>query len=139
MSELLRNTDNYDEISDVVRRFCAERFYELERSLRPWIDGSFGDITPGHVNGYVAVLRELGRLYEAQKRPRATDDMLPRAAVEQMLEAVRQEADARIEAAVVEAELRVRRELETAATKSIESAKNTALAKLLQLRERTHG
>lgn len=127
---------DYDTISDNVRRFCAERFYELERSLRPWIDGSFGDISPAHISGYVSVLRELGRLYEAQKRPRTDEGQLSVKQVEAMLAAAREEADARIAAAVLETELRVRHELETAQTKSIESARETALAKLTQLQQR---
>jgi hypothetical protein len=138
MSDLIHNPNNYDEISDIVRKFCADRLYDLERSLRPWIDGSFGDISPAHITGYVSVLRELGRLYEAQKRPRQ-DQGLSLKEVEAMLQAAREEADARIQAAVVETELRVRQELEAAATKSIESAKQTALAKLTQLQQRTPG
>lgn len=136
MSEVQRNTDNYDDISDYVRRFCAEKLYELEKALRPWIDGSFGDISPPHVTGYVSVIKELGRLYGVTRPPRPTDDMLPREAVEQMLEAVRMESDARIQAAVAETELRVRLELQASTAKSIESAKQTALTKLEQLQTR---
>lgn len=132
----MRNNDNYDEISDIVRKFCAERFYELERSLRPWIDGSFGDIQPGHVNGYVAVLRELARLYNSHKPPRPDDELLPRAAVEQMLAAAQLEAQQRMDEAVAAAELRVRLELESARALSIEAAKSTALAKLQELQTR---
>lgn len=126
---------DYDTISDNVRRFCAERLYELERGLRPWVDGSFGDISPPHVTGYVTVLRELGRLYEAHKRPRQ-DEGVPMKQVEAMLAAAAVEADARMQAAVAEAEARVRHELEASQTRSIESAKQTAMTKLLQLQTR---
>lgn len=126
---------DYDTISDNVRRFCAERLYELERGLRPWIDGSFGDVSPPHVTAYVTTLRELGRLYEAHKRPRQ-DEAVPMKQVELMLQAVRDEAEARMQAAVVEAEARVRHELEASVSKSIESAKQTAMTKLLQLQTR---
>lgn len=139
MSDIMRNTDNHDDISDAVRRFCAERLYELERSLRPWIDGSFGDINPGHVGGYVSVLRELGRLYQTHQPPRLDDSMLPRKQVEQMLQAAQLEAEARIEAAVREAEERVRMEIAASSAKSIESAKQTALTKLQMLQERAKG
>lgn len=139
MSDIMRNTEDYDNISDAVRRFCAERLYECEKALRPWIDGSFGDITPGHVNGYVSILRELGRLYQTHKPPRQDDSMLPKAQVEQMLAAAQLEAEARIEAAVLEAEQRVRVELAASSAKSIESAKTTALTKLQMLRERAQG
>jgi len=136
MNDVARNNSNYDEISDIVRKFCADRLYELERSLRPWIDGSFGEIQPGHLNGYVAVLRELAKLYNSHKPPRPDDELLPRAAVEQMLEAVRLEAAVQLQEAVTAAELRVRLELESARVQSIEAAKSTALAKLQQLQTR---
>lgn len=135
----MRNIDDHDEISNVVRGFIAERLYELERALRPWINGEFGDIAPGHLSGYVSVLRELGRLYQTHKPPRRDDDAVPAAQVAQMLAAVQQEAQMRLEAAVAEAELRVRLELEASRTMSIESARQTALTKLQMLRERTHG
>jgi hypothetical protein len=135
MTALLPNKDNYDEISDIVRRFCTERLYELEKTLRPYIDGSFGEVSPPHTNSYIVLLRELARLYEAHKRPKQ-DDSIPTRQVEAMLEQLRQEADARMQAAVVEAEQRVRAELQAASTKSIESAKQAALTKLTELQNR---
>lgn len=135
MSELQPGPRSFDDISDYVRRFCAERLYELEKSLRPWIDGSFGDISPAHLHAYVGVLRELGRLYEAHKRPR-TDEGVPLAQVEAMLQREREAADARMAEAVAEAEARVRVELESSQVRSIEAAKQTALTKLQLLRER---
>lgn len=135
MSELLPGPRSYDDISDYVRRFCAERLYELEKSLRPWIDGSFGDISPAHLHGYTTVLRELGRLYEAHKRPRQ-DEGVPLAQVEAMLQREREAAEARMAEAVAAAEARVRVELAASETKSIETAKQTALTKLQMLRER---
>lgn len=134
MSDLVPS--NYDDISNRVRLFCAERLYELERGLRPWIDGSFGEVSPAHVTVYLGTLRELGRLYEAQKRPRM-DEGVPMKQVEQMLEAARIDAEARTQAAVLEAETRVRLELEARTAKSIEAAKHAALTKLELLRERT--
>lgn len=139
MSDLIHNIENYDDLSDAVRRFCAEQLYGAERSLRPWINGSFGDINPGHMSAYVTILRELARLYQAHKPPRQDDDAIPAAQVQQLLETAQREAEARIEAAVLETELRVRMELEASSAKSIESAKQTALMKLQQLQERTRG
>lgn len=136
MSDIMHNSASYDEISDIVRKFCADRLYEAERALRPWIDGSFGDVQPGHVTGYVTVLRELARLYNSHKPPRPDDDLLPRAAVEQMLAAAQLEAQQRVDEAVAATELRVRMELESARANSIEAAKSTALAKLQQLQTR---
>lgn len=139
MSELIHNIENYDEISDAVRRFCAEQLYNAERALRPWVNGDFGDITPAHMSAYVTVLRELARLYNAHKPPRPDGQLLDAAEVAKMLAAAQQEAEARIEAAVVEAELRVRAELQAASAKSIETSKTAALTKLQQLRERGRG
>lgn len=136
---MVHNRQNYDEISEIVRKFCAERLYETERALRPWINGDFGDINPGHVTSYIGILRELARLYNAHKPPRQDEQLLSAAEVAQMLEAAQREAEARVEAAVLEAELRVRQELEAASTKSIESAKTAALTKLQMLQERTRG
>lgn len=127
---------NYDDISDNVRRFCAERLYELERSLRPWIDGSFGDVSPPHVTAYVTTLRELGRLYEAHKRPRRDDEAIPMKQVEAMLQAEREAADARMTEAVTLARMQLRLELEAAREVSLETAKQTALSKLTQLQQR---
>lgn len=139
MSDVMRNIDDYDQLSDMVRRFCSERLYEAERSLRPWINGSFGDINPGHMSAYVTILRELGRLYGAHKPPRRDEDTLTAVQVQKLLEDERARMTEALEAAVAETELRVRLELEAAATKSIESAKSTAIAKLTQLQKRAHG
>lgn len=137
MNDMVRsNKDNYDELSDIVRKFCADRLYDLERGLRPYIDGSFGEIQPGHLSGYVSVLRELAKLYNAHKPPRPDDELLPRAAVEAMLHAAQLEAQARMEEAVAAAQEQVRRELLEARTVSIEAAKSTALAKLQELKVR---
>lgn len=139
MSELTHNIENYDEISDIVRRFCAEQLYEAERSLRPWINGSFGDINPGHMSAYISILRELARLYNAHKPPRPDGQLLDAAEVAKMLETAQREAEARIQAAVLETEQRIRHELAAASAKSIESAKTAALTKLQELQERTRG
>jgi hypothetical protein len=132
----LMKPDNFDNVSDNVRHFCAQRLYELEQGLRPWVDGSFGEILPGHLNGYLGVLKELANLYEAHKRPRRDEELVPAAKVAALLA----EAEARMQAAVAvaieETEARLRQELESGVKLSIEQAKTTVLSRLSVLQER---
>jgi hypothetical protein len=132
----LMRADDYDNISNRVRQFCSERLYELERSLRPYVNGSFGEVLPGHLNGYLGVLKELGNLYQAHKRPRQDDELIPAAKVALLLEQAEARMQAAVAAAVAETEARMRGELEAAQQLSIESAKMTVMTRLTQLQDR---
>lgn len=57
---------------EAVRRYCAEQLRQLVEAMKPYVDGSFGDIMPGHVGAYVSALKELARLY-APGRPVSLD------------------------------------------------------------------
>lgn len=61
--------ERFDQLSDGVRMFCAERCHELLKALSPYVNGDFNEINPGHVTAYMAVLRELAKLYQASSRP----------------------------------------------------------------------
>jgi hypothetical protein len=130
------NQDDYDAISDTVRRFCAERLYELERSLRPLVDGSFGEVVPGHLTGYLTVLRDLARLYEANKRPHEAQATIPVAKVQEMLAGMEAEFEVRLLVAVSEAETRARMEAASGQQLGIEAAKAAVLTRLQQLEGR---
>lgn len=126
---------DYDAISDKVRDFCAQRLHELEKSLRPLVDGSFGEVLPGHLAGYLATVRELGRLYQVHKRP-AHLDGIPMAKVQELVAGMERQHALELATAVQEAEERVRQELNAGVKLSIEGAKQTVLTRLLALESR---
>jgi hypothetical protein len=127
---------NYDDIAEGVRHFCAERLYELEKSLRPLVDGSFGDVVPGHLTGYLNTLRQLGKLYQVEAPPRALRDLVPMDKVQEIIAGIRAEHERVLAIAVAEAEARVRMELTSGQKLSVQAAKATVETKLLQLASR---
>lgn len=130
---------DYGDIAENVRRFTAERLYELEKTLRPMVDGTFGEVLPGHLNGYLGVIKELGRLYQLSKPPRALQDLIPMDKVTEILAGMRAEHARELAAAVAAAEHRVRMELESGTRVSVQQAQTTVLTKLLQLESRAAG
>lgn len=130
---------NYDDISDSVRRFVAERLYELEKSLRPLVDGTFGEVLPGHLAAYLAALRQLGKLYQAEKPPRDLEETIPRSKVQEILAGREAAHQAALSAAVSEAENRIRAELMLGSKQSVSAAKATVSSKLLELETRRPG
>jgi len=130
------DTVDYDDVAEGVRRFCAERLYELERHLRPLVDNSFGEILPGHLAGYVGALRQLGKLYQVEKAPRSLEQMMPMAKVQEIIAGIRAEHERVLTLAVEQAEARVRAELSSGQRLSIEAAKATVETKLAQLSSR---
>lgn len=127
---------DYEDVSEGVRRFCAERLHELERSLRPLVDGSFGEVVPGHLAGYLATIRALGKLYQVEKPPRSLQDMVPAAKVREILAGMEARHQAALEGAVAAAEERVRRELSQGSAVSVAQAQETVLTRLLELESR---
>lgn len=97
--------DDYDLMSAAVRGFCTERLRDLEKTLRPYVDGSFGEIERQHLSGYLSVLKELRTLWRAGERPvpRDTEPMMPVAAVEKLMLEAAAAAEAEREAAVAQA------------------------------------
>lgn len=131
-----RGTVEYGDVAEGVRRFCAERLYELERALRPLVDNSFGEVLPGHLAGYVAVIRSLTRLYQLDRAPRELEQTVPVAKVQQLLAGMAEQHARELQDAVEQAEARVRAELSQGTTLSIESAKSLVLGKLEELSSR---
>lgn len=130
---------NYEDIAEGVRRFATERLYELERGLRPLVDGSFGEVLPGHLNAYLGLLRELGRIYQLSKPPRALQDLVPMDKVQELLAGMREQHARELAEAVALAETRARIEAASAAKLSIEAAKNTVSTRLMELEQRAGG
>ena len=131
------DTVNYDDVAEGVRRFCAERLYELEKSLRPLVDGSFGDVLPGHLTGYLNTIRQLGKLYQTERPPRALQDLVPMDKVQEILARMEAEHERVLTLAVAEAEARVRREITSGQQLSVQAAKATVETRLLELESRT--
>jgi len=130
------DTVNYDDIAEGVRHFCAERLYELEKTLRPLVDGSFGEVVPGHLTGYLNTIRALGKLYQVEKPPRALQDLVPMDKVQEILAGMRAEHERVLAVAVAEAEARVRMEVASGQQLSIQAAQSTVLSRLMELEAR---
>lgn len=130
---------DHDAISENVRRFCAERYQELERSLRPLVDGSFGEVIPGHLSGYLNLLRDLGRLYQVQARPAHLADMIPAAKVQMILAAQEATWAQRLDEAVTAAKESVRLELADGQQMSIRAAQAAVAGRLKELESRRNG
>lgn len=130
---------NYEDIAEGVRRFATERLYELERGLRPLVDGSFGEVLPGHLNAYLGLLRELGRIYQLSKPPRALQDLIPMDKVQELLAGMRDQHARELAEAVALAETRARIEAASAQKLSIEAARNTVSTRLMELEQRATG
>lgn len=130
------DTVDYDDIAEGVRRFCAERLYELEKGLRPLVDGTFGEVLPGHLASYVATIRQLGKLYQVEKPPRALQNLVPMEKVEQLLAGMREQHEEAVRREVELAEARIRAELSSGEKLSIKAAQDQVLSKLLMLESR---
>lgn len=128
---------NYVDIREHVRSFCAERYFALEKSLRPLVDGTFGqEPVPGHLAAYLAAVRQLGKLYEAEKPPIDLQTLVPMAKVQELIAGMREEHGRELAAAVAAAEERVREELSSGSRLSIKAAEETVLTRLLELESR---
>lgn len=137
MSDMMRQDKvDYADISEQVREFCASRLYDLERSLRPLVDMSFGEVLPGHLAGYLAAIKQLGALYQATKPPVDLQKLVPMEKVAQMLAGMQERHARELAEAVAAAEQRVRDELSHGSRRSIESARSNVLAKLNDLEKR---
>lgn len=137
--DVMRNPGDqvdYDALSEGVRRFATERLYELEKGLRPLVDGTFGEVLPGHLTAYLGLLRELGRLYQLSKPPRELQNLVPMDKVTELVAGIRAEHARELAAAVREAEERARIQVAEGTQVSIQQAQATVLTKLLELEGR---
>lgn len=125
--------DDYDQISERVRQYCAQKYVALEAVLVSYVNGDMGDVQPGHATAYINLLKELGRLYRAQAAPRDPEAMIPATKVAALLEAAAARQEQAVAAAVAEAESRVRRELDAAAAGDAALARAAVQERLKQL------
>jgi hypothetical protein len=122
--------DDYDKISEQIRQYCAQKLMELEQSLADYVNGNMGEISPAHATAYITVLKELGRLYGAQKPPRDPEAMIPASKVQILLQAAETRAEIMVREAIAETEQRIRAELEGTTAGSVAQARATVLARL---------
>lgn len=136
--DVSRQVDNvsYDDISNNVRAFVAERLYELERSLRPLVDGSFGEVVPGHLTGYLNTLRDLGRLYQVHERPRDAEAFIPISKVQELLAARDEMWQRQLEEEVHKARMQFDAELHEGRELQVSRAKELVSARLRELEAR---
>jgi hypothetical protein len=139
MDMMRRDSLDYTDIRESVRTFCAEKYYELERTLRPLVDGSFGEVLPGHLAAYLATVRQLGRLYQAEKPPADLDNLVPLAKVQEILAGMQARHEEEVSRAVAEAEARVRKEVASGEQMSISAAKDLVSGRLDELAQRVQG
>ncbi len=115
--DLLPVTAEYDQISDRMRQFAAQRYMEIISQLSNHVNEALGDpagihdTEPGRLQAYVSMvklqttlIKELGLLYRVQDRPRVDEEPEPTVTLLEHQEALRlaQEREDRNVAAAVE-------------------------------------
>lgn len=152
--DMVHVPQDYDQVSENVRIFSAQRFTELIQQLQPHVAEALADpqglhdLEPGRILAHVALtklqvtlIKELGALYRVQQEPRREDEAaIPAAKVEQMLLTAQLEAEARIAAAVEQAAADARAavvaELSQREQLSLEQARTRVAASLERLKQR---
>lgn len=137
---------DYPSLSEAVRHYSAERFYDMITKLQPFMDGLYdGDpsalayMEPARIAAHtqiaklqVAVIRELGSLYRVAQEPRdpePEEPMIPAAQVPLMIERA-------VETAVEQAVLEVKAELEAQKAEQARISSDQARATLTQALQR---
>lgn len=127
---------DHDTVCESVRRFCTERLYELERALRPMVDNTFGEVAPGHLQGYLGVIKELGRMYQTAKPPRDAANLVPMDKVQQLLAGMREQHARELDEAVAATQARVLAEVASGRQLSVQAARAMVATRLLELEHR---
>lgn len=113
----LSSTDlDHDELANAVRTYAASKLYDLVERMQPHIDDLVNSLPElnAHeqtaanalIRAYTTSLKDLGKLYQLDKPPILTEEMVPAASVPLMIEAA---VTAEVNLAVQEA-LRLERE-----------------------------
>ena len=115
--DLLPVAAEYDEISERMRTFAAQRYMEIISQLSNYVNEALSDpagihdTEPGRIQAntgliklQVTLIKELGALYRVQDRPRVDEEPEPMITVEEHEEALRlaQEREDRAVAAAAE-------------------------------------
>jgi len=74
MSDMVRmSPEDFEALGHQMRLANTGRLKQLLDSLEPYVDGSLGAVSPPHVNSYLKVTEQLGRLWGAYERPRPVE------------------------------------------------------------------
>jgi hypothetical protein len=148
--DLLPVSDDYDQLTDTVRKFSAQRLMEMIEALRPFIaeilqdPEGVHDLEANRILAYTSLLKlhtslikDLGHLYRAHMPPPRQDDAIPAELVTRMLEDAAQRHQAELETAIAQAEARTRAALEQAAQHSLQAARDQVRTQIAALRPNT--
>jgi len=70
MSDLVRmSAEEFESARERVRIESTRLYMELIESLKPYIDGSLGPVSPNHANSFLKAVREVNLLWDAYARP----------------------------------------------------------------------
>lgn len=91
--EPISSDDQFAQLTEAVRAHNMAQIKELLAALKPYVEGMFGPINPGHVRVYLEALKQLGMYVKAFDRPAdKPDDGSDEQRVRQVLLAERQAA-----------------------------------------------
>lgn len=92
--EPISSDDQFAQLTEAVRAHNMAQIKELLAALKPYVEGMFGPINPGHVRVYLEALKQLGMYVKAFDRPaeKDPDEGLEAERVRQVLLAERQAA-----------------------------------------------
>jgi hypothetical protein len=91
-----RDSQEEPDQAEQARLWATARLKELVESLRPYIDGTLGDISPRHAAVYVTAVKEINRLWSAYFNPSIVKPNMEDLEREEALEAERVAEQARI-------------------------------------------
>lgn len=148
--ELLPTSENYDAVTQQVRRFSSQRLLEMIEAMRPFVSEvlqdpeGVHDLDASRVVAYTGLLKlqaslikDLGALYRVSERPAPEgEETLPASTVARMLEEAAERHEAELAAAVEAAEARTREQLAVERQLSLAAAQSQVLGSLERLRQR---
>src|SRR5574341_254774 len=71
--EPISSDDQFAQLTEAVRAHNMAQIKELLAALKPYVEGMFGPINPGHVRVYLEALKQLGMYVKAFDRPAEKD------------------------------------------------------------------
>lgn len=142
---------DYPSLSEAVRHYSAERFYDMITKLQPFMDGLYDSdpsalayMEPARIAAHtqiaklqVSVVRELGSLYrvaQEPKEPEPEEPMIPAAQVPLMIEAA---VNTAVELAVEEVRMELEAQKAEQARISSDQARSTLVEALNRIRSRS--
>lgn len=131
----------FDAASLRMRVQLTAELQEFKELLRPYVDGSFGEVLPGHGQLWLKAQHEIGLLWNAHKPPHRPESKgVPVAKVQQLLSEQRERLEGEFEvavaAAVAAAQEAVRAELQQRERVSLERGRQQVLEQLQATRLR---